>query len=111
GGVAIFYVSHRLDEILGSTDRVVVLRDGELVMAYPTVEATVERMIKDMVGRPLDQVYPKTPGRRTGGCRPNAMDEGLRGNVEADPGLQTSAAAGEGSAPLLELSGVGRAGM
>ncbi len=59
-GVAILYVSHRLDEILKLTNRIVVLRDGELVAAYPTAEATVSRMVKDMVGRPLDQVYPRS---------------------------------------------------
>lgn len=57
-GGAIIYVSHRLDEILQVTDRIAVLRDGELVAAYPTAEADVNRLVRDMVGRPLDQVYP-----------------------------------------------------
>ena len=57
-GAAIIYVSHRLDEILQVTDRVAVLRDGELVATYPTAEADVNRLVRDMVGRPLDQVYP-----------------------------------------------------
>ena len=59
-GVAILYVSHRLDEIVKLTDRVAVLRDGALVACYPTAEADVNRMVRDMVGRPLDQVYPHT---------------------------------------------------
>jgi len=59
-GVAILYVSHRLDEILNLTNRVAVLRDGELVASYPTQEATLSRMVKDMVGRPLEQVYPRS---------------------------------------------------
>jgi len=50
--VAIFYVSHRLEEILQITHRVVVLRDGALVAEYPTAEATIPRMVQDMVGRP-----------------------------------------------------------
>jgi ABC-type sugar transport system ATPase subunit len=65
-GVAILYVSHRLDEILRLTDRVAVLRDGELVAQYPTGEASVNRMVKDMVGRPLDQVFPHTRTDRLG---------------------------------------------
>ncbi|MBI2926490.1 MAG: sugar ABC transporter ATP-binding protein [Verrucomicrobia bacterium] len=65
-GVAILYVSHRLDEILKLTDRVVVLRDGELVAAYPTREADVRRLVRDMVGRPLDQVYPRTRSGQLG---------------------------------------------
>lgn len=65
-GVAILYVSHRLDEILKLTNRIAVLRDGELIASYPTAEATVNRMVKDMVGRPLDQVYPRTRKRTQG---------------------------------------------
>jgi rhamnose transport system ATP-binding protein len=57
-GVAIIYVSHRLDEVLKLTDRIAVLRDGELVAVYPTPEVSLNRLVKDMVGRPLDQVYP-----------------------------------------------------
>jgi ABC-type sugar transport system ATPase subunit len=52
-GVALIYVSHRLDEILKLTQRVLVLRDGELVAQYPTTETTVRRMVHDMVGREL----------------------------------------------------------
>lgn len=51
--VAILYVSHRLDEIMQLTDRVVVLRDGTLAAQYPTAEASIERMVRDMVGRDL----------------------------------------------------------
>ncbi|MFO1497924.1 MAG: ATP-binding cassette domain-containing protein [Verrucomicrobiota bacterium] len=56
--VAIIYVSHRLDEILKLTDRVAVLRDGDLVAAYQTKDVDMGRLVRDMVGRPLDQVYP-----------------------------------------------------
>jgi ABC-type sugar transport system ATPase subunit len=52
-GAAILYVSHRLDEIMALTDRVLVLRDGVLVRDYATAEASVDRMVRDMVGREL----------------------------------------------------------
>jgi ABC-type sugar transport system ATPase subunit len=65
-GVAILYVSHRLDEILKLTDRIAVLRDGELVASYPTSQADISRIVRDMVGRPLDQVYPHTRSSKTG---------------------------------------------
>ncbi len=65
-GVAIIYVSHRLDEVLSLTDRILVLRDGELAAEYPTAQATVNRLVKDMVGRPLEQVYPHTRGSGAG---------------------------------------------
>jgi rhamnose transport system ATP-binding protein len=57
-GVAILYVSHRLDEVLQLTDRVAVLRDGELRCVLPTREAGVDQLVREMVGRPLEQVYP-----------------------------------------------------
>jgi len=97
-GVAILYVSHRLEEILKLTDRVAVLRDGELVAAYAVADANVNRMVKDMVGRPLDQVYPRT--------RHLAQSSGNR--CEA---ALTNAERSTRSAPLLELDSVSRQGM
>jgi rhamnose transport system ATP-binding protein len=58
--VAMIYISHRLDEILRLTDRIVVLRDGELVATCRTAEADARRLVRDMVGRPLGQVFPRT---------------------------------------------------
>ncbi len=59
-GVALIYISHRLDEILKLTSKVVVLRDGEKVAAYPTRETDVGRMVRDMVGRTVEADYPQT---------------------------------------------------
>ena len=50
-GVAMIYISHRLDEIGVITDRVTVLRDGEYVGTEKTSELSKERMINMMVGR------------------------------------------------------------
>lgn len=50
-GVAMIYISHRLDEIGVITDRVTVLRDGEYVGTKNTSELTKEEMINMMVGR------------------------------------------------------------
>jgi rhamnose transport system ATP-binding protein len=58
-GISLLYVSHRLDEILQLTDRVLVLRDGELVAGYATAESTVQRLVRDMVGRELGAVLPR----------------------------------------------------
>lgn len=59
-GVAMIYVSHRMDEITTLTDRVAVLRDGELMATHQTRDVGVGQLIHDMIGRPLEQVYPKT---------------------------------------------------
>lgn len=53
--IALLYVSHRLDEIKRLTDRVVVLRDGCLVAEAPTSEMSMERMVREMVGRSVLQ--------------------------------------------------------
>ncbi len=53
-GVAIVYVSHKLEEILALSDRVSVLRDGRLVRTAPVEELDGERLISLMVGRPLE---------------------------------------------------------
>lgn len=59
-GVGILYVSHRLDEIMHLTQQVAVLRDGVKVAEYPTKDADVPRMIRDMVGRPVEQVFARS---------------------------------------------------
>ncbi|MEX2287258.1 MAG: sugar ABC transporter ATP-binding protein [Planctomycetaceae bacterium] len=65
-GVTILYVSHRLDEIFRITDRVAVLRDGQLVAVHQTGSVTADRLVHDMVGRPLEQVYPRSRGNVPG---------------------------------------------
>jgi ribose transport system ATP-binding protein len=55
----IIYISHRLDEIFEIADRVTVLRDGLRVATRPVDEVTREELIEMMVGRQLDQEFPK----------------------------------------------------
>lgn len=50
-GVSILYVSHRLEEVFALSDRVTVLRDGELVGTWSTPETNRESLIQAMVGR------------------------------------------------------------
>ncbi len=54
-GVAIIYVSHKMDEIFRIADRVTVLRDGESVGTKNTSETDIDELIKMMVGRYIDQ--------------------------------------------------------
>ncbi|HVK19071.1 MAG TPA: sugar ABC transporter ATP-binding protein [Fimbriiglobus sp.] len=59
GGVGVVYISHRLDEVFGIADRVMVLRDGEHVATHPIRDVTRDGLIELMVGRRLDQEFPK----------------------------------------------------
>jgi ribose transport system ATP-binding protein len=58
-GIGIIYVSHRLDEIFAITDRIMVMRDGAYIGTSPTAETSREQLIEMMVGRPLEQEFPK----------------------------------------------------
>ena len=58
-GVAVVYISHRLDEIFRVADRVTVLRDGRLVGTLPIAQATQPQLIGMMVGRELTTLFPK----------------------------------------------------
>ncbi len=57
-GLAVLYVSHRLDEIFALADRVTVLRDGRLVETAPIASWTRNTLIRAMVGRDVAEEYP-----------------------------------------------------
>jgi ABC-type sugar transport system ATPase subunit len=57
-GLGVVHISHRLDEVLALTDRVLVLRDGQSVAEMLTREATREKLITLMVGRKLTEEFP-----------------------------------------------------
>jgi len=52
-GIAVIFITHRLEEVFRIADRVVVLRDGQRVGDLPIDEATPEEIIRMMVGREL----------------------------------------------------------
>ncbi|BBQ00582.1 ribose import ATP-binding protein RbsA [Burkholderia sp. SFA1] len=56
-GIAVVYISHRLEEILELADRVVVLRDGRTVSTLPIAEVTRETLVRQMVDRELSELY------------------------------------------------------
>ena len=66
-GVSCIYISHRLDEIARIADRVVVLRDGRVVATHESGRASVSLLVEQMVGRPLDRMFPalEAPGGST----------------------------------------------
>jgi ABC-type sugar transport system ATPase subunit len=58
-GIGVIYISHRLDEVFEIADRTLVLRDGAYVGEAPTSQLTRQRVIEMMVGRTLEQEFPK----------------------------------------------------
>lgn len=62
-GVGIIYISHRLEEIFLLADRVTVLRDGQYVSTKPVAETSQDDLISMMVGRTIDNLFPKLPAK------------------------------------------------
>ena len=58
-GVAIIYISHRMDEIFTNCDRVSVYRDGQYIGSVETKDLDEAQLIKMMVGREITDVFPK----------------------------------------------------
>jgi ribose transport system ATP-binding protein len=59
-GIAIVYISHRLDEVTRIADRVTVMRDGEVVETLEQGDFDEPRLVQLMVGREIEDLYPKT---------------------------------------------------
>ena len=58
-GITIIYVSHKMEEIFQIADYITVLRDGTHVNTVPASETDVAGVIEMMVGRKMEEVYPK----------------------------------------------------
>lgn len=59
--IGIVYISHRLDEVFEISDRITVLRDGRHVGESATTNMTRPRLIEMMVGRSIENEFPKRP--------------------------------------------------
>ncbi len=63
-GVGIIYISHHLEEIHRIADRITILRDGEDVASGPASEMSISDIIRHMVGRDINTLFPKTAVER-----------------------------------------------
>lgn len=57
-GVAVIYISHKMDEILQISDEVTIMRDGQLVGCWPASELTQQLIVSRMVGREMNNQFP-----------------------------------------------------
>ena len=58
-GVTCIYISHKLDEVAAICDTIVVIRDGQHIATTPMHDLDVNRIIAQMVGREMNQLYPR----------------------------------------------------
>ncbi len=64
-GVAMIYISHKMDEIKRIADDITIMRDGTYIGTWPAKDMTIDDIIAKMVGRELTNIYPakdRTPG-------------------------------------------------
>ncbi|HEY3501775.1 MAG TPA: sugar ABC transporter ATP-binding protein [Actinocatenispora sp.] len=92
-GVAVVYISHRLEELAEIADTVTVLRDGTYVGTRPMAGADPAELIGMMVGRPLGELYPRPVSV--------ASDAPVRLRAE---GLSLAAAAGRTALSGVDLT-------
>ncbi|GIH15544.1 sugar ABC transporter ATP-binding protein [Rugosimonospora africana] len=98
GGIAVVYISHRLEEIREIGDRVTVLKDGRTSAAnLPAATTSTRELVGYMTGRSIEYVFPPRPPAPPVPQRPTEPTVS-QGSVAAPV------------APLLEVSGLGRSG-
>ena len=99
-GQTILFVSHRIDEVLMIADAVTVLRDGRKVFAGEAEGLTEEKLIGEIVGRPLQAVFPRPPAAAE--TRPPVLEaKGLCGGPVRDASFTVAAGEVVGLAGLL----------
>jgi len=77
GGVSVIYISHFLEEVRQVADRFTVLRDGRVTGTGAVATTPTSRIIERMVGRALDEMFPRVPHERGG---PALRLDGLSGD-------------------------------
>ena len=85
-GIAVLYVSHKLDEVFEIADTVTVLRDGRHISTKPIGEHTNDTLIQDMIGRRIENLFPRSARR----C-PGRGGAAGRGPVDRRTSCRTSA--------------------
>ena len=101
-GIAVVYISHKLEEVFRISHRITILRDGRVVASSPTSSLTSNEVIKQMVGRELTSMYDK----RTAEIGSPAME--VRGLLVDPAGQPISFRVHEGE--ILGIAGLMGAG-
>lgn len=75
-GISIIYISHFLEEVRRLSSRLTILRDGKSVATFKTKEVDDARIVAEMVGRNVDELYPRS-SRKAGEVLLEASAPGL----------------------------------
>ncbi len=108
-GVGVVYISHRLEEVFLLADRVTVLRDGEFVATKPVSETSHDDLIQMMVGRRIEQLFPKTEAKlgevvlELEGIERSPMTKGVSLKLRAGEILGIAGLVGSGRSELAEV--------
>ncbi|MEE4599515.1 ATP-binding cassette domain-containing protein, partial [Streptomyces sp. DSM 41524] len=102
-GLAILYISHRMEEIHRLADHVTVLRDGHVADSMPRADMSEDRIVTSMVGRPVNDLYDHGRGSAQGEVRLSVR--GLRSGVVQETSLEVRAGEVVGLAGIV---GAGR---
>ena len=78
-GVAVVYISHRLEEVFELANRVTVIRDGLHISTHAIADTSPQQIIEDMVGREVGNYLTKMPGTVTDEVLLSVRDLGVRG--------------------------------
>ncbi|MEX2444021.1 MAG: sugar ABC transporter ATP-binding protein [Alkalispirochaeta sp.] len=76
-GVTVVFISHKLTEVFRVADRITVLRDGELIGTLPTADTSSSEIIRMMVGRNIEDLYPPKT-KEVGDALMDVKDLGFR---------------------------------
>ena len=78
-GIAILFISHFIDEVLGLGDDVTILRSGRRVISSPAATLTPEQTVRHMIGSEPGALFPKEAGTigRAGARRPPPVGRGF----------------------------------
>lgn len=80
-GIAIIFISHRLDEVFRAADRIMVMKDGELVGIKDAQDMTRDQLITMMVGREMTHTFPPRPEGPSGEVALEISDATVPGRV------------------------------
>jgi len=108
-GVAIIYISHKLDEISQIADRVTILRDASMIGTYDIGDITKDQMVSRMVGREITDMYPpkthnveETPVFEAHGISKPGMFENVNLTVRKGEIVGIAGLMGAGRSELVE---------